>query len=242
MKNWNRLTTSASLCMLLLPAAMAVAQAYPQTRSTNRDWKSSNGRHAIRVEETVSTVGVGRLGPDPAFLRRTLDTTRVTGIAISPDGAPSVQWQWTRAGFRVAGALVGDAGNLSVLVKAHVGTEPTSGSSRSANLAVPLEVVLLDGKGTQHAAVRMEDWQKALGADGNVSPDSPPALRFLENEKILEIKLASGKTARVNTDTGELSVENDAATAPATVPAASHAAPAAPASRDGAPATPHNGP
>lgn len=225
MRNWMRLILVVSV-VLLFQTASAIAQ----TASTTKTFKSPNGKHALKVDETVTIEGRDP-GPGGRFMRGILRTMKATGIAIAPDGATSEQWQWTGGTFPVAGALVADSGKLFVLLTDWGSGEPPP--SLGPYSAPRRTIVMLDDKGKSHATVTLDNWWKALGAEGKISPDNPPELRFLENEKILEIKLASGKTARVNTDSGELTVEKGAATAPATVPATSPTPLAGPGGRDG---------
>ena len=219
MGNWMRLILVVTVA-LLFHSAGALAQT---ATTTTRTWTSPNGEHALRVVETL-TVNSGS-GPRGPICFPKL-STRVTGISISRDGAQSERWQWSPPpprssldDFPVANVLVGDSGKLSAMIRRDHGNPLTVSGEDTGQP----QVVILDDKGQSHAAVAAATWWKALGPDGNVSPDNPPKLRFLENEKILEIKLASGKTARVNTDSGELSIEKGAATVPATVPAATAA-------------------
>ena len=204
--------TIAAICILwVLGGVFQVAAAQGLTPSTTtKTWTSPNGQHAVRYVQTITvSAGSGRGGPI-AFPSA---TTVVTGIGISPDGVKSEQWQWPSdqkfREYTVAGALVANSGRLFVLVS-HDHGNMTGDTSHAA-------VVILDEKGQMHATVSAAAWWNALGPAGAASLEQPPELRFLDNDKLVEIKLASGKVAHVNTDTGELTVEKAAATAPATV-------------------------
>lgn len=225
MRNWKWLMWAPFVWLLLFHSAGALAQT---DSTTSRTSTSPNGQHGIKVVESITISGRGTGSRGPIVFRRL--TISATALAISPNGTTSEQWQWSSSKnqlddeFSVAGAQAADSGKLFVLITRDNGNPFTAAGED----IMPPQLILLDEKGKSHAAVTAGSWWKALGPDGKVSPDNPPALRFLENEKILEIKLASGKTVRVNTDTGDLSVEKAAetASAPATAPSTSPAPPA----------------
>ncbi len=190
-----------------------VPRSDPNQRSvTTNCWASPNRRHAVRVVEMTTTFSASGRNGRPLILRRL--ETRVAGLALSNDKATSEEWQWSppkdrpNIDFPVAIAFVSDSGKRFVLLRANDGSPPPPmpGSPPSAPAKEPWqpEVVILDDKGQEHALVTQTNWWHALGTEGKISIDAPPLLRLSDNEKTLEIKLASGKVARVNTDSGEL--------------------------------------
>lgn len=183
-------------------------------QSTTKIWKSPNGKYAVKMLENLVVTGHGDGARGPIIFRRRM--TYVTGLAVDSNGTTSKQWEWTEPQpprdissqyssyitLQVADVLVGDSGNRFALLGRfnNINSTPPRAFQRV--------IVILDDKGKTHTEVIADDWLKVLGADGEITSDKPPKLSFLENEKILEIKLASGKTVHVNTDSGELSIKN----------------------------------
>ena len=214
MRNWRFALVAA---VVLVPCGLLLmAQSVGDQPTTHRTWKSANGKYGLRVDETVHiSSGSGRSGV--VLLRTT--KSNISGLAVAPDGTTSEQWQWTEkmppglSGYipvEVAEAVVGETGKRFVLLGRYPGLKPT---------AFQRVIVILDEKGAIHAEVTADNWWKALGPDGKIA-DDPPKLRLLEEEKILEITFASGTTARVNVDSGEITDVKRAATAPASAAAA----------------------
>ncbi len=199
---------------VLIPAAPERNKDVMPEQSTTRIWKSQNGKYAVKITENVVINGHGDGPRGPIIFSRT--STYVTGLAIAPDETASKLWEWTEPQpprsenlsyssfitLQVSDVLVGDSGNRFVLL----------GRFNNINSIPPRAfqrvIVILDNKGKTHTEVIADDWLKVLGPDGEITTDKPPKLSFLDNEKILEIKLASGKTVHVNTDSGELSIKN----------------------------------
>jgi hypothetical protein len=200
-------------------------------QSTTRIWKSPNGKYAVKIVENLVVTGRGDGARGPIIFRRTV--TYVTGMAVDPNGTTSKQWEWTEPQppqgtsssyssyitLQVADVLVGDSGNRFVLLGRY-NSNPTRAFQRV--------IVILDAKGKTHTEVTADDWSKALGPDGKIELNNPPKLRFLENEKVLEITFESGTTVHVNVDSGEVTVVKRAATTPVLVSApATQSTPAA---------------
>jgi hypothetical protein len=192
------------LCAAIFGGLWVLAVAGAQTPSPGTNtWKSSNGKYAVRA------VGTTNSGSGPGHSGRTI--VQVTGLAIDADGKETPQWQWAApsgtGSFRVANGLVSDSGKRNVLITRTEGNPLTPAGED----IMPPQVVILDDKGQLKVSVTAATWWKALKMFGTITSESPPTLRFLEEEKMLEIKLGSGTTARVNTVSGELSVEKDPA-------------------------------
>jgi hypothetical protein len=209
----------AALVLLVSQAGGVRAQIPDNPAPVSDTYKSLNGKYAVRVEESVKTQGHGSA---PTVIFRMLETN-VTGLAVAEDGAATEQWKWSisraQSGIEmaIAGALAADSGKLFVVAR-FANRNPLNADGTDM-MAPP--IVLLDDKGKSLAGVAAGDWWRALEKDGEMTRAKPPSLRLLDNEKVLEIKLASGKIARVKTDTGELTVEQSAAPAVSTAGAES---------------------
>ncbi len=199
---------------VLIPAAPERNTGGIPEQSTTRNWKSSNGKYAVKITENVVITGHGDGARGPIFFSRT--STYVTGLSVDPNGTASKLWEWTEPQpprdtsssyssyitFQVSDVLVENSGNRFVLL----------GRFNNINSTQPRAfqrvIVILDDKGKTQAEVTADVWSKTLGSNGEITSDKMPKLSFLDNEKILEVKLASGKTVHVNTDSGELSIKN----------------------------------
>ena len=186
-------------------------------QKTSRTWTSANGRHALRVDETISTTMRHRDGATrgtPATYVERFVGTQVTGLAIAADGMVTQQWLWSERNvslrLEVADALVGDSGKRFVLLGRH----------KAKTTPDPVRVVvILDEEGKIYAQIMAKEWAAAFGTDVDIA-DNDPKLRLLDNEKTLEITLKSGAVVHVNVETEEITVIKRPATAPASAPAA----------------------
>jgi hypothetical protein len=222
--------------MAILGALCAAAATLAQPGSSGtKTWKAFNGKYALRTWETTAAPGARPFAAAPHTM------VQVAGLGIDGAGNETQAWQWTAptglgsvtGSFRPANALVSDFGKCNVLLTSTMGNPLTP----TGQDIMPPQVIILDGNGQvaatvtaatwwkslkmngaitvqEPATVTAATWWKSLKMNGAITVQEPATMRFLGEEKFVEIKLASGTTVRVNTASGDLTIDQNAAGKP----------------------------